>query len=176
MSLKTKIKACLPASILNIIYLFRKSNSNFSKYITYNYVIPYKHQRSLQKLKKKNPIRCVFLALDENIWKYDGLYRLMQKDTNFEPIILVCPIVNYGYDNMIYKMNNCYNYYKNKGYHVILSYNKTSDIYVDLRKDLNPDIIFYTNNILFCLYYFYLDYLFKISFVSSTGSTILSPL
>lgn len=145
MSIKENIKAILPDFILNIIRSLRSLYQKVALLTKYNIIIPLIHKHSLAKIRNKKAIKCVFLALDENIWKYEGLYRLMRKDSHFEPIILVCPIVNYGKDNMIYKMNNCYNYFKNNGYNVVLSYNQTSDTYVDLRKDLNPDIIFYTN-------------------------------
>lgn len=115
-------------------------------YILYNYIIPYRHKNNINRLAKKTyPIRCVFLALFDSVWKYDSVYKLMQRDTRFEPIILVCPVTNYGYDNMIRRMNDCYDYLNNKGYHVVKSYNVENGSYVDLVNELRPDIIFYTN-------------------------------
>lgn len=103
------------------------------------------HKRALRKLKNKNTIRCVFFATFEETWKYDDVYRLMQKNERFDPIILVCPIVNYGYDNMIQRMNQCYSFFKQKGYSVQMAYDVKRSSYLDVRKNLNPDIIFYTN-------------------------------
>lgn len=145
MTFKENIKAILPDNLYNILRGIRRFYIKINNYILYNYIIPYRHKISLGKIQDKNKIKCVFLALDENIWKYDGVYRLMLQNPDFEPMILVCPIVNYGYENMIYKMSNCYNYFKTKGYNVINSYDSTKDTYIDLRKDLKPDIIFYTN-------------------------------
>lgn len=106
------------------------------------------HQRqadAIKSLKNKDIINCVFLALFEEVWKYDEVYKLMMNSPRFNPIILVCPIVNYGKDNMIKRMAQCYDFFVKKGYNVVLSYNQDRDIYIDLRNDLNPDIIFYTN-------------------------------
>lgn len=108
-------------------------------------ILPRYQKKALKKLKSKKRIKCVFLALFNNNWKYDKLYQIMLKDDRFEPVILVCPIVNYGRKNMISRMNDCFTYFKSKGYHPIKSYNEDTDTYIDLIRDLNPDIIFYTN-------------------------------
>lgn len=140
--MKTYIRKFTPEFIINLFRYIR----NKKKVLLYNYFIPQKQINALKKLaNKEKPIRCVFLALFDSVWKYDGVYRLMQKDPRFEPIILVCPIVNYGYDNMIKRMNECYDFLKNKGYYVIKSYDQEKDLYLDLSKDLYPDILFYTN-------------------------------
>lgn len=112
--------------------------------------IKYKKQelrylKQVEAAKSKKSIRVVFFALFESIWKVDYLYRLLENDSNFDPIILVCPIVNYGKKNMLDKMDACYNTLHAKGYRVIKSYNNQLDTYVDVRKDLSPDVIFYTN-------------------------------
>lgn len=104
-----------------------------------------KQKYSLSKLRDKQKIRCVFFALFEEIWKVDNVYRLMTKNPRFEPIILVCPIVNYGHDNMVKRMNDCYNHFKSKGYNVVKAYDELNNMYVDVRESLNPDIIVYTN-------------------------------
>lgn len=100
---------------------------------------------ALSALNGKEHIRCVFFALFEEVWKYDNVYQLMVKHPRFEPIILVCPIVNYGRNNMLYRMEQCYSYFQKKGYNTIRAYNESTDTYVDVRKNLSPDIIFYTN-------------------------------
>lgn len=104
----------------------------------------YLHRRSLGFLKGKDKIVCVFFAIDKAIWKYDRLYQLMIKNKRFSPIILVCPAVNYGREDMLRRLNECYDYFVGKHYNVIKSYNATDDRYIDARS-LNPDIIFYTN-------------------------------
>jgi len=102
------------------------------------------HKKALAGLKEKPQINCVFFVLFPDIWKYDRIYELMLQNDRFNPIILVCPIVNFGRDNMITKMDQCYSFFQKKGYTVIKSFDDKSDTYVNVR-DLNPDIIFYTN-------------------------------
>lgn len=137
--MKVIIRKITPSFLVNFIRLVLN-------HVLYNYIIPYKQKKAVKKLSKKNePIKCVFLALFDSVWKYDSLYNILLKDQRFEPVILVCPVVNFGYDNMINKMNDCYSYFRNKGYNVILSYNKEENSYVNLKKDIQPDILFYTN-------------------------------
>lgn len=103
------------------------------------------HLKALRKLRNKDVLRCVFFATFEETWKYDVVYQLMEKHPRFDPLILVCPIVNYGYDNMIQRMDSSYSFFQKKGYQVQKAYHVDSKSYVDVRKDLHPDIIFYTN-------------------------------
>lgn len=102
-------------------------------------------QKSIKEIRKKGKIRVVFLALYESVWKYDSLYQLMESDKTFEPIVLVCPIVNYGFEYMIQQMDISFRHYKSLGYNVIISYNKETNTYIDLENELHPDILFYTN-------------------------------
>ena len=69
----------------------------------------------------------------------------MKESNRFDPVVLVCPIVNYGYDNMIRRMDQCFSFFKERGYVVQMAYDRGSDTYLDVRKELAPDIIFYTN-------------------------------
>lgn len=103
------------------------------------------HKKALEKVRKKEKIKVVFFALFDAVWKYDDLYRLMEKHPRFEPVILVCPVVNYGNENMLEKMDSCYKLLIEKKFNVIRSYNKDNDTYVDVNKEIQPDIIFYTN-------------------------------
>lgn len=102
-------------------------------------------KKALAKLQGKEKIRCVYFALDRAVWKYDTVFQLMQSNPRFEPVILVCPIVNDGRENMVRKMEEAYQEYKKKGYQVLKSYDEEKDTYVDVRKELNPDMIIYTN-------------------------------
>ena len=150
-SFKKILKKSLPNYIVDFISLLMhpicnynsvKKNRLFKKRIK---IVQENHKEALFQLRKKKPIRCVFLALFDSVWKYDNLYLLMEKDDRFEPIILVCPVVNHGEANMIKNMRDCFSFFSKKGYNVINSYDEVSKEYVDLRHEISPDIIFYTN-------------------------------
>lgn len=149
MSLRKSIKKFIPEFVLARL---RQVRGRLREYRRLRYEMklikaqPELHSRAIEKIRAKNgPINVVFFAIFDSVWKYDELYKLMDKDSRFNPTILVCPVVNYGRDNMLSNMEKCYNLFIQRGYNVIRSYNKISDIYVDVRKELKPDIIFYTN-------------------------------
>lgn len=102
-------------------------------------------KKALNRLQNKETIKCVFFALFPSIWKYDKVFKLMKSNPRFEPIILACPIVNYGHKEMVERINACVEFYKQKGYPVFKAYDEISDRYLDVRKEMAPDIIFYTN-------------------------------
>ncbi len=150
-SFKNRIKKYLPGFLVKAISTFlwphrywqqQQRNRSFKKDIENVRVL---QKKALSNLKYKRPIKCVFLALFDSVWKYDNVYSIMEKDDRFSPVILVCPIINYGKENMLENMEKCYHTLKNKGYHVVRAYDSNNDKYIDLRKELQPDIIFYTN-------------------------------
>lgn len=102
-------------------------------------------QNALANLQGKAKIKCCFFAIHVEVWKYDDLFKLMLAHPRFEPVVLVCPVVNYGYENMIGRMKENQLYFEQKGYKTILSYNPETNKYIDVRKEIKPDIIVYTN-------------------------------
>lgn len=145
MAIKETLKDKLPSFILDPLLKIHL------KYLKHQELVsirkqPALHAEALAKVKeKKGPVNVVFLALFDSVWKYDDVYRIMRDDPRFNPVILVCPVVNYSRENMLSNMNNCYNLFKSRGYDVVKSYDEAADTYVDLRNDLKPDIIMYTN-------------------------------
>lgn len=144
-SIKQIIKNILPASLINRIRDYKSCRIQRQEQKLIDDASK-KHEIAIQKIRQKSgPIKVVFFALMDSVWKYDVLYQLMDRDSRFNPVILVCPVVNYGIDNMLYNMNNAYNRFKASGYNVVKSYDIETDRYVDVREQLNPDVIFYTN-------------------------------
>lgn len=145
MSLKSKIKKIIPSFIylpLKNIYHYRRKRHEANLIAAQ----PAIHHKAVEKIRaKQGPINVVFFALINSVWKYDILYQLMEKDNRFNPVILVCPVVNYGRKNMLLNMESCYNLFKQRGYNVIRSYDRLKNKYIDVRQELSPDVIFYTN-------------------------------
>ncbi len=145
MSLKDKLKSILPSPILQSLQRIANYRRRMkeAKLIAQQLEL---HRQALENVRaKKGPINVVFFALFDSVWKYDTLYQLMEKDDRFNPVILVCPVVNYGKENMLQNMDNCYNLFKSKGYNVRRAYDPDKDKYVDVKKEMQPDVIFYTN-------------------------------
>lgn len=99
----------------------------------------------LERIKKKNTIKVAYFVLHSSVWKYDELYRLMAKDSRFDPVIIVCPVINDGYKNMLKEMDKTFIEFNDKEFQVIRAYNKYENSYFNVKEEINPDIIFYTN-------------------------------
>lgn len=103
----------------------------------------YLHKKALYRIRKKEKINVVFLLIHAPVWKYEKLYRLLEKDNRFNPLVLVCPYMSYGSDNMKNDMEQAYNLFREKNYNVIKSL-KEDGSWVQL-EELSPDIIFFTS-------------------------------
>ena len=103
------------------------------------------HEKALEKIRGKEKIKVVFLLIHESVWKYEGLYELMKKDDRFDPVVVVCPYTPYGEEVMLRDLNQAYRAFKEKGYNVIKSLNETSGEWLDVKKELEPDLVFFTN-------------------------------
>ena len=118
-------------------------------YLTYEEVTiiaqPNRYKKALEELRNKEKIKVAFFALYSSVWKYNGLYQLMMGDSRFDPIIIVCPVVNYGKEHMLIEMEKTYSFFKKKNYNVVKTYNKENDSFLDVKKEIHPDIIFFTN-------------------------------
>jgi hypothetical protein len=103
------------------------------------------YQRVVQKLKEKEKIKVSFFLIHESIWKYERVYQLLAADERFEPLVVICPYTIHGDDNMYNEMNQAYTNFKAQGYNVVKTYNEQSDTWLDVKKEINPDIVFFTN-------------------------------
>ena len=104
-----------------------------------------KHQKALERVRGKERITVVFFLIHESVWKYESVYRLMANDSQFNPIIVVCPYTIYGNDVMLKEMNHAYETFKKQGYHVIKSFNEETSSWINVKKEIRPDIVCFTN-------------------------------
>jgi hypothetical protein len=144
--LKLAIKRYVPEKIwisLIKIYNFTRLRELYDVYLIGK--AKKKHQKALQIVKKKEKIKVAFFLIHESVWKYDVLFDLMLKHPSFEPILFVCPAVNFGMENMLFEMNKTYDTFKKKGYNIIKTYDEKTGEYLDIKKAFSPDIIFFTN-------------------------------
>lgn len=102
-----------------------------------------KHFELLKELKGKEKIKVVFLAIHKSVWKVDSVFQKMLNDPLFEPEILICPYVQYGEERMLEDMEQAYNYFDDKGYHVRKSLKEDGTWYT--LDEIKPDIVFFTN-------------------------------
>ena len=48
----------------------------------------------INNISKFEKVKVVFIAMDIAMWKYDGLYQLMENHPRFDPVILIAPRIN----------------------------------------------------------------------------------
>ncbi len=118
----------------------------------------------IERLKKKEKIQVVFFTMSVGFWKYDSLFRLMQKHSRFEPIAVFTANQKEKPEFQKKNLENLRDFFKNKSFY-----------FQENMNNLNPDILFYTQpyrNIFsddFSIYHFtdkllcYIPYSFFIS-------------
>lgn len=102
------------------------------------------HEMLLKKMKGKKRVRVVFLVIHKSVWKVDTVFQKMLNDDFFDPVILVCPYTVYGESLMWKDMQECLQYFNEKGYPTYSSFNYSEQCWVKL-DELSPDIVFFTN-------------------------------
>ena len=68
----------------------------------------------------------------------------MVNDKRFHPFVLICPYTEYGEDTMMFEMNKAFKNFSIQGYNVIRALKEDGN-WIDIGKELKPDIIFFTN-------------------------------
>lgn len=107
--------------------------------------IRYRHHIALVRIRKSNKIKVAFFLIHEAVWKYEGIYRLMANDSRFDPIVVICPYTGHGEENMLRDMNQAYNSFLVNGYNVKRTYNEETKKWLDVKNEVKPDIVFFTN-------------------------------
>jgi hypothetical protein len=95
------------------------------------------HRRYVASVKGRTPIRVVFMAIDAALWKYQHVYELMARDPRFRPTIVLSPCVGREWQK---DMEGLRSFFDRQGIEYV-DYQGTP---IDIRHELQPDIIFYT--------------------------------
>ena len=131
------VEACFPQALVRVYRNEKFKICTFIRQHRYARIV-----RNLQE--RKSPINVVFLSISASTWKYEHLYKLMAEDSSFQPLVLVCPQVNFGEKFMHKQMNETLKFFKDRGYNVIPSFDEQKNDFIDLSV-LHPDILMYTN-------------------------------
>lgn len=104
-----------------------------------------KQKRALVKVRKKEKIKVVFFVFHTSVWKLDKVFQMMLVNKRYDPIIVVCPYNVYGEERMLKDMAQTYNHFSSQGYNTICTYDEQSGKWLDVKKEIQPDIVFFTN-------------------------------
>jgi hypothetical protein len=106
---------------------------------------PHRHEKALKKVRSKNKATVAFFVLNADIWKFEEVLTMLENDPRFEPVIVVCPPINLRDEDIYSKMEKAYEFFKQNKHNVIYSYNKEKSTYLNVKKEISPDIVFFTN-------------------------------
>lgn len=101
----------------------------------------------IRDYKGKSKLTVAFFLQSSSIWKYDELYWLFEKSDRFKPTVVVSP---YNV-HLIYDKQECFrvmretlSFAKAQGYNTLCSYDFDANKWLDVKKTINPDIVFFT--------------------------------
>jgi len=142
--MKARIKKTIPQPIKDLLRRLKKKLYADPKKRLLFLQMQKKHQQLIEQIKGKEQIKVVFLAIHKSVWKVDPVFKKMLDDPSFEPLILVCPYIPDGKERMWEDMKDTYEYFEDKGYPLLSSYNKDEDRWISL-EEIKPDLVFFTN-------------------------------
>ena len=117
----------------------------YKKYVLYVLPLRFKaQQRDLRrKVSRGERIKVCFLAMNSSMWRYQRVYELFAADKRFEAVIALCPTVSFEKDEQIRNLKDLREYFASRNIPFIDWDENHDKSMADLRKDINPDIIFY---------------------------------
>ncbi|MEN8282234.1 hypothetical protein [Acinetobacter gerneri] len=142
--MKEIIKKFAPEFVIKHLLVMKKNFYDPWEKLRLAKKVEHKHVELLKKLGSKEKKRVIFLVFFESVWKLDILLKKMLADSQFEPVILVCPYIVFGESRMNEEMQKCINFFKEKGYPVLSSFDNEKKKWITL-DELKPDLVFFTN-------------------------------
>lgn len=161
-----------------IFYLIRKSIiKKMTEYknlflAQWNY---YSKLRIKQRFKTNKKVTICLVSSRPGMFSFNYLYGLLMKDKRFEVKQLIMPDPFYGIDIQGRYIEETYRDLVAKGYTPIKGYDPYTKTYINVRKDINPDIIFYQDfwKPHFVDEFYITHFLDKITFLSDYGFSIV---
>jgi hypothetical protein len=101
----------------------------------------------IRDYKGKSRLTVAFFLQSSSIWKYDELYRLFEKSEEFDPFVIVSPYnVHLSYDRQecFNVMRETLSFAQAQGYNTLCAYDFDANKWLDVKKTINPDIVFFT--------------------------------
>lgn len=98
-----------------------------------------------ERLKGRTRVKVAFIYIFSAVWKIDELYQMLLQDERFEPQIFICPYMVGGRERMLQEMDIAVEALTKKGFHFINTYDRSTDQWLDIKNEFDPDIVFFTN-------------------------------
>ncbi len=128
-------------STIHYMNIIKKAFTYFWLHIWKYKAVERQHKKLVEQLKNEHrPVNVVFMALDVSLWRYQHVYELMANDERFRVCVVIspCPLR----EDPDKDAEGLRLFFKEKGVNYI-DYIHGEPAY-DIRNELKPDIIFYT--------------------------------
>ena len=117
------------------------------KSLYYTYILlprnKFIHYKVLRRIRERGYANVIFMAANLPMWRYQGLYELINKDKRFHVSIILAPFKAYSDIQKKDNISELRKWFDSQNIAYIDSTTWKDDDY-NIRKHLNPDIIFYT--------------------------------
>lgn len=116
----------------------------------YKRMIDNAHDRAVaaaHRLKDKDRIEVAFLLTIPGMWKLDYVFKLMQQSGRYHPYVVIYPYSQFkGFDKkeLSNTVRRTEDFIKQRGFEYVIPYDEKTGTWDDIRKSLNPDIVFFT--------------------------------
>jgi hypothetical protein len=104
-------------------------------------------QKTVAELKNKKQITVAFFLQTPTTWKYDKIYRRMEQSERFLPVVVACPYnmhLNYSKTECLNVLQKTEEFAAAQGYNYISAFDHEQNKWLNVRKKINPDIVFFT--------------------------------
>ena len=118
--------------------------SHFNRYFFYPHVWQKILDKRVETLRQKDCITVAFVTMDVAMWKYQGLYDLLKQDRRFNTYIVLSPTVKFCRDEMARELQKMREFFGQRAMPYVDWDLEHGAPPTDIRKTLNPDILFYT--------------------------------
>lgn len=144
--IKSIFRKKLPYSVWQTCHSFMQIVRNFKLRIKMNITRNWQ-RKALSKIRKKDRLKVVFLLIESSNWKYDSVYKAMEMDERFEPIVVICPLKSGLFDQFQIqeKLELGVFFCKSKNYKFVNSWLGSEKSWLDVKSVLRPDIVFFSN-------------------------------
>ena len=131
--MKNLVKSLIPQWVTNGVKQYR-INQFQSRY-----------PEILKELRKKEKIKVAFFLLHSAVWKLDQVFQLMLEDDRFDPIIVICPTIVAEGGFLVKDIVEAEEFVRSKNYPYVMTYDFKTGKWLDVKKEIKPDIVFFTN-------------------------------
>lgn len=140
------------ASVINTFYKSIRFHDFFKSHFGFimQYYIRKARRKQLERIKlvlHSDRVKVAFMFQTPAVWKYDRLYRIMEQDNMFDPVVVLTPYnVNLFYDMEETKrvLDQSIQYAQSRQYNYISAYDIITKQWLDIKSIVNPDVVFFS--------------------------------